>query len=91
MVYFAYRMNILEILNMANTGRTGADALFKWAHNSVHTLGRYNTKVRTAVTAAIAAGVLTSAEGAVIIAYFDTMAQVDAAMKKLADYCGFEH
>ncbi len=76
---------------MANTGRTGSDALFKWVHHSVHTLARYNAKVRAAVAAAVVVGALTSAEAAQIIGFFDSLAALDAAMKKLADYSGFEH
>jgi hypothetical protein len=76
---------------MANTGRTGADAMFRWIHNSVHTLARYNNKIRVAVSLAQAAGILLPAEAATIIGFFDGLSALDAALKKLADYSGFEH
>jgi len=75
---------------MANTGRTGADAIYKWVHHSVHTLARYNTKIRIAVTLAQTASVLLPAEAAAIIGFFDSINALDAALKKLADFCGFE-
>jgi len=75
---------------MATTGKCGADTVYRWTHKNVHTLAKYNTKFRAVIVLAAAAGILTAGEAAVIVAYIDGLSALDGALKKLADYCGFD-
>lgn len=74
---------------MAITGRTGADAIHQAVKKQQATLNRYAAKMDTVISLAIAAGVLTSGEGALIRAYIVAMQSAAAAIEKLSDYSGF--
>lgn len=74
---------------MAQTGRVGADAVFIAVHHVVAVLAKYGSKFRTTVSVMQTGGFLTAAEAAVIIGFLDSLNALDAALKKMSDYCGF--
>lgn len=71
---------------MTITGKTGADALNRFAQNSLRTLQRYSAKMSIVIAAAVAAGAITSGEAALIQAYIDAMLLAGGALAKLAKY-----
>lgn len=75
---------------MATTGKTGGDAIFKFVHSVVHTLARYGPKFRAVMDIMVTGGNLTAAERTVIVAFLDSINALDAALKKVADYSGFD-
>ena len=74
---------------MAVTGRTGADAIFKFLHSICRVLGRYELKLRAAVDAAQTAGAITSAQKTTIITFIDLSSAACVAFEALSNFTGF--
>lgn len=73
---------------MANTGKTGADALWRALHKALTVMNAYAPKFRAVVAIMVANGHLAAPEAATIIAFLDGLSALDAALKKVSDYSG---
>lgn len=73
---------------MAATGKTGADAIYRAAHKIVIVLSAWEPKFRAVVAVMVAGGNLSASEAAVITAFLDSLAALNSALKKVADYSG---
>ena len=68
--------------------KAGAVAIAHANHHIVRLLLKFGSHFTTLVPAAVAAGALTSAEGAAIVAAVAAIQATDAAMTKLEEYFG---
>jgi hypothetical protein len=71
------------------TGKTGADALFGFIMKCCGTLKRYRPKLLAVITAAEAAGAITSDQAATIRGFVTTADALCDALRALAAYSGF--
>lgn len=74
---------------MAKTGKTGADAFSTAVKRQSLIYAHYGPKLRAVVMTMSGAGLLTAAETAALLAAFDSLPALLAAIAKVAEYSGF--
>ena len=74
---------------MAHTGKTGADAIFKFTNSICKTFRRYRTKFLVIIEATRVAGAITPDEATIIDTFVLSVDAACSALEKLADYSGF--
>jgi hypothetical protein len=79
----------MEGRNVAITGKTGADAIFKALHHICSVLNKYRTKLEAVVTAAQGAGAITSGQATQINDFIAVAVVTCDAFAALAAYSGF--
>lgn len=75
---------------MAYTGRTGADGILRAIDRICKIVAKYNSKLDAVITAAQAAGAVTSAQAATCRELAAGALAYCAAFEALADYSGFD-
>jgi hypothetical protein len=80
----------MEAFDMALTGKTGADAIFKALKRICIVLSHYQTKLTLLINAAETATVITSTQAAAARAFVTAANDVCAVFQLLADYSGFD-
>lgn len=86
-----YTMSVLDKwrCQVAVTGKTGADAIFKALKRICIVITKYNTKLVAVVAAAEAASAITSSDASTITSFIAAANSACVAFQKLADYSGF--
>jgi len=75
---------------MARTGRTGADAVFRFLEAICRTIVRYRLKLDQVIDAAVENDIITSGQGDTAKAFVDTASTVCTIFGLIAAYSGFE-
>lgn len=67
-------------------GKTGADAIGKALHHVCHVFVKYDSKLRAVISAAVAAGAITSAQGTAANAFLDTVNVTCSIWEAIAEF-----